>query len=83
MPVVAEPDEKFFAPLADLDIGATRVFLGLVHHTDGIQEYRRRRDLAKKYLSEFGIGSVCGYGRVAPEEIRGILDLHAVDAAEL
>ena len=83
MPVVADPDEKFFAPLADLDIGDTRVFLGLVHHTDGIQDYRRRRDLAKKYLSEFGIGSVCGYGRVAPEEIRGILDLHAVDAAEL
>jgi hypothetical protein len=34
-------------------------------------------------MPEFGIASVCGYGRVNPDEIRGILDLHAVDAAEL
>ena len=83
MPVVRQPDEAFFAPLSGLDIGDAKVFLGMVHHTDGIQDYRRRRDLARKYLPEFGIASVCGYGRVAREDVRGILDLHAADAAEL
>jgi hypothetical protein len=83
MPVLQEPAETFFAPLSRLEIGDTKVFLGMIHHTDGIGDYRRRRDLARKYLPEFGIASVCGYGRVKPDEIRGILDLHAVDAAEL
>jgi hypothetical protein len=83
MPVVPDPDDAFFAPLEDLDIGDTRVFLGMVHHTDSIDAFRRRRDLAQGHLAEFGIASVCGYGRVDPEEIAGILDLHAEDAREL
>jgi hypothetical protein len=83
MPVLQKPEESFFAPLADLEIRDTTVFLGMVHHTDGIDDFRRRRDLARKYLPEFGIGSVCGYGRVGPDECHDILELHAQDAAEL
>jgi len=83
MPVLRRPEAVFFAPLSDLDIGDTRVFLGMVHHTDSIEHFRRRRDLARRFLPEFGIASVCGYGRVAPEEVHDILDLHAADAAEL
>jgi hypothetical protein len=83
MPVVRVPDEAFFAPLDDLDIGDTRVFLGMVHHTDGIEGFRRRRDLARKHLPAFGIGSVCGYGRVDPELLPEILRIHAEDAGEL
>jgi hypothetical protein len=83
MPVVRQPDEAFFAPLDDLDVGDTKVFLGIVHHTDGIEDFRRRRDLARKHLDTFGIGSVCGYGRVEPELLPEILRIHAQDAAEL
>jgi hypothetical protein len=83
MPVVRQPDEAFFAPLDTLDVGDTKVFLGIVHHTDGIEDFRRRRDLARKHLSSFGIGSVCGYGRVEPELLPEILRVHAADAAEL
>jgi hypothetical protein len=83
MPVVRQPDEAFFAPLDDLDVGDTKVFLGLVHHTDGIGDFRRRRDLARKHLDSFGIGSVCGYGRVEPELLPEILRIHAQDAEEL
>ena len=83
MPVVRQPDEAFFAPLDGLDVGDTRVFLGMVHHTDTIEDFRRRRDLARKHLASFGIGSVCGYGRVEPELLPEILRIHAQDAAEL
>ena len=83
MPVVRAPDDAFFAPLDELDIGDTRVFLGIVHHTDTIDDFRRRRDLARPHLPSFGIGSVCGYGRVAPELLPEILRIHAQDAAEL
>jgi hypothetical protein len=83
MPVVRRPDEAFFAPLDDLDVGDTKVYLGIVHHTDGIEDFRRRRDLARRHLADFGIGSVCGYGRVEPELLPEILRIHAEDAAEL
>ena len=55
----------------------------MVHHTDGIEDFRRRRDLARKYLSDFGIGSVCGYGRLHAEELPEVLRIHAEDAEEL
>jgi hypothetical protein len=83
MPVVRKPDETFFAPLANLDVGDTKVYLGIVHHTDGIDDFRRRRDLARVHLPRFGIGSVCGYGRIDPAELAHVLDVHAQDANEL
>src|SRR3954453_11746968 len=83
MPVIRQPDEAFFAPLDALDVGDTKVFLGIVHHTDGIDDFRRRRDLARKHLDTFGIGSVCGYGRVEPELLPEILRVHVQDPKEL
>jgi hypothetical protein len=83
MPVVRRPDESFFAPLDHLDIGGTKVFLGLVHHTDGIEDFRTRAELARRHLPEFGIGGVCGYGRVEPSELDHVLQVHAACAAEL
>lgn len=83
MPVVRVPDDAFFRPLDDLDVGDTKVFLGMVHHTDGIDDFRRRRDLARRHLPRFGVGSVCGYGRVETEMLEEILRIHAEDADEL
>jgi hypothetical protein len=83
MPVPRRPDEGFFAPLAGLDIGETAVFLGMVHHTDGIEDFRRRRDLARRYLPRFGVAGVCGYGRVDQSELDHVLEVHAACAAEL
>ena len=83
MPVVRHPGEGFFAPLDDLDIGARRVFLGLVHHTDGIEGNRERVEAARRHLADFGISSVCGYGRVDPDELPLVLDVHAACARDL
>jgi len=56
-------DERFFAPLRDLDIGDTRVFLGIVLPLDGIPGVRRRHATATKYLDDFGVAMYCGFGR--------------------
>jgi hypothetical protein len=56
-------DERFFAPLRDLDIGDTRVFLGIVLPLDGIPGARRRHATAAKYLDDFGVAMYCGFGR--------------------
>jgi hypothetical protein len=83
MPVTLDPDQAFFAALRDLNIGGTKVFLGLVHHEDGIEGSRRRIALARQSLPDFGISSVCGYGREDPANMRGIFELTQASARAL
>ena len=83
MPVVLDPNDAFFAPLANLDIGDTKVFLGLIHETDGVAGFRKRLELARRYLPEFGVAGVCGYGRLDPAELPEVLRVHSACAAEL
>jgi hypothetical protein len=83
MPVPVDPTPAFFAPLRDLDIGDTKVYLGLVHHEDGIAGARRRIALAREALPAFGIAAVCGYGREDPATVGDVLELHRACAAEL
>ncbi len=77
MPVTREPQEEFFAPLENLDIGDTRVYLGLIHHDDPDRRgFDRRLELARRYLKDFGIAGVCGYDRVRHTEVKAIFDSH-------
>ena len=82
MPVPRDrDDDEYFRALARFN-GGTRLFLGLVHHTDGIEGARRRIDAAKKYVTDFGVATECGFGRRPVEQIPNLLDIHrqAVDA---
>jgi hypothetical protein len=82
MPVVRDPDDAFFEPLVELDVGETRVFLGLIHETD-VEGFARRLELAHCYLRDFGVAGVCGYGRLDPNELPAVLDAHAACAGAL
>jgi hypothetical protein len=56
-------DERFFAPLRDLEPGPARVFLGIVLPLDGVPGLRRRHATASKFLDDFGVAMYCGFGR--------------------
>jgi hypothetical protein len=56
-------DERFYAPLADLNASDTRVFLGIVLPIDGIPGVRRRHATASKFIDDFGVAMYCGFGR--------------------
>src|SRR3954469_16792009 len=56
-------DERFFAPLSDLDVGDTRVFLGIVLPLDGIPGLRRRHATCSSCVADFGVPMYCGFGR--------------------
>jgi hypothetical protein len=79
MPVPVERhDEAYFAPLAQLKLDPrTKLFLGLVHDTDGVEGTRKRIAAAAKYAREFGIAAECGFGRRPPETIPDLLRIHA------
>jgi hypothetical protein len=87
LPVPIErSDEAYFAPLAGIDTGDTEIYLGLVHHEDGLDGALRRVAAALTALPRFGIATECGFGRGPAERTAPLLDLHrqiveTVDAA--
>jgi hypothetical protein len=76
MPVPRHCDEAFVAPLRALDVGSTKIYLGLIHDSDDVAANVARATLARRFLPRFGVSSVCGYGRCPPEEMPRILRLH-------
>jgi methionine synthase II (cobalamin-independent) len=83
MPVpIDRSDDAYFAPLADLKLGAgTELFLGLVHVKDGVAGSQKRIAAARKYVKTFGIASECGISRArTPELVAESLRVHAAVA---
>jgi hypothetical protein len=69
-------EESYYEPLRRLDVDA-RTYLGLIHLHDGLSGALRRIAIARKYLSDFGISTQCGWGRRPPEhKIQDLLELH-------
>ena len=84
MPVPRDrSDDAYFAPLKKLKLRPETIFaLGLVHHTDGLEGTAQRMATARKYATNFAIGTECGFGRRKPETIPELLRIHA-EAAKL
>lgn len=82
MPVPRDrSDDTYFAPLRSLRLKpGCRLYLGLVHYTDGVEGAHRRLAAAAKVVSEFGIATECGFGRRPPETITDLLQIHAAVA---
>src|SRR5215470_8771878 len=70
-------DDAYYAPLRELRLRPeTELYLGLVHHTDGIDGTVRRIDVARRFTSGFGIATECGWGRRAPSTLDELLRIH-------
>jgi methionine synthase II (cobalamin-independent) len=85
LPVPIErDDEAYFAPLAAVAWPSeTEVYLGLVHHEDGVEGALRRAATASRVVPGFGIATECGFGRGPRERTVTLLDLHEQVAASL
>jgi len=84
LPVLRHVGDDYFAALRDLDVGETKVYLGLIHHTDGVAGFRERIAIARRHLkADFGVASVCGYGRLSADDTRTAFEVHRVAGAEL
>jgi hypothetical protein len=70
-------DAAYFAPMRDLRLApATELYLGLVHHTDGVDGTLQRIATAQQVVPAFGIATECGLGRRPPEMVRRVLRIH-------
>lgn len=82
MPVMPDADDAFLAPLQQLDVGDTRVYLGIVLH-DGVAGFERRAAASHRYVSDFGVAAYCGWGREEPSAVPALLDDLRDSAARL
>ena len=77
-------DDAYYAPLADLRLRPeTELYLGLVHHTDGVEGTERRMASARRFVSGFGVATECGWGRRPPATIPELLRIHRAVTAPL
>lgn len=77
-------DDAYFEPLSNLRIGDTKVFIGLVHLTDGTQgSLKRLETFRRHYRGPHGIATECGWGRRKAETIPALIQVHREVAAAL
>jgi hypothetical protein len=63
--------------LRDLRLSAdTRLYLGLLHFSDGVTGAMRRIHAAEEFIGEFGIATECGFGRRPADQVVPLLQLH-------
>ena len=78
MPVPGDRgDRAYFEPLRDLKLEpGTRLILGLVHYSDGVEGGRARMAVADEFVRDYDIATECGFGRRDPDTIPRLLEIH-------
>ena len=77
-------DDPYFSPLRNLKLkSGTELYLGLIHLTDGVEGAKRRAAAAKRFVSDFGVATECGFGRRPPETIPDLIRLHRMVAQQV
>jgi len=85
LPVPIDRDDAaYFAPLGEVTWPEqTELYLGLVHHEDGLEGALRRAAAAAPFVPAFGIATECGFGRGPVERTVPLLAMHREVAAAL
>ncbi len=73
IPALDTADPRVYAPLSKLAVGDARIYLGLIH---SMESFAERYEAARKVLPDFGLAAYCGFGRLEPEQVDGILQEH-------
>jgi len=70
-------DEAYFLPLKNLNLNSeTSIYLGLAHAWD-LEGTRKRIDVTRRFLEDFGVATECGFGRTGREEVENVLGVLA------
>ncbi len=64
-------DAAYFAPLKQLELGDTELYLGLLHPDDELGT-RERIKAAAVFVATFGLATECGLGRSSQAELDSI-----------
>ncbi|MEA2191794.1 MAG: hypothetical protein QOI73_1915 [Solirubrobacteraceae bacterium] len=77
LPVPAQAEDEYFAPLQELRLDPdTELYLGVLHLQDGKVGARRRISCASRHVESFGVATDCGWGRGGSAAVDKLLELH-------
>jgi hypothetical protein len=76
IPTLNTIDDNYYRPLRHLEVGDSRVYLGLIHNMDDRARFSQRLEMARKHLPSFGLGAPCGFGREDPRILPALLKDH-------
>ncbi len=77
MPVPAQAEDEYFAPLQELRLDPiTELYLGVLHLQDGKVGARWRISCATRYVRSFGVATDCGWGRGGAAAVDELFELH-------
>jgi hypothetical protein len=78
MPVpITRTDGDYYKPLADLNLPTqSKLYLGLIHYSDGSDGAEKRINAARQYTPTFGVATECGFGRRDRNTISELLETH-------
>ncbi len=77
VPILDNAPEEYFAPLRNLEPGDTRIYVGVIHNMANEADFKHKLQQCSRYLTDFGIGAPCGFGRATADEMPQILKDHA------
>lgn len=70
-------DSAYFQSIAELDLGDTDLYLGLIHEEDGVEGAARRMSAAREAgIPVFGVATECGFARLSDEDVSTLMRLH-------
>ena len=77
-------DLRFFETLAQLALRPeTRLYLGLLHPSDGELGARARIVAAQRFVHDFGVATDCGWARHRPQDVAPLIELHRAVSAPI
>ena len=83
MPVPSDrSDDAYFEPLSLLDIGATKLYLGLLH-AEGVTANLARVVTAGRHTTDFGVAAECGMARVPVDQVETLLQARQAVGTQL
>jgi SAM-dependent methyltransferase len=70
-------DVHFFEILAQISVRPeTRLYLGLLHPSDGLVGASARIVAAQRFVHDFGVATDCGWARHRPQDVEALIRLH-------
>ena len=71
-------DDAYFEPLQALAIGDTKLYIGLIHYTDGVEGAMQRFETFRNhYNGDFGVATECGWGRRPQDQsMHELIEIH-------
>ena len=76
-------DDDYYAPLGELSLGDTVLYIGLIHYADGVEgSLQRLATCRRHYQGTLGVATECGMGRrPADQSLIKLLRIHREVAA--